>query len=158
MNTNHLSSARVGSISSPLGRMPRTLAFLLAITDVTFLLYWSMTSLAELSVIHVPSEWMYADYNQPQIVAWNWSFFPLDVVLSIVGLSAVAASNRSSSLWRPLAVISLTLTSVAGGMAISYWVLLRQFDPSWFLPNLALCIWPLIFLPGLVKGLSRMPQ
>ena len=57
--------------------------------------------------------------------------------------------------WRPLALISLILTMVAGGMAVGYWTLLGEFDPAWYLPNLALLLWPLAFLPGLMRDLSR---
>lgn len=87
-------------------------------------------------------------------MAWNWSFFPLDIAFSIIGLAAVRASRRNRPIWRPLALISLILTMVAGGMAVSYWALLGEFDPAWFLPNLALLLWPLIFLPGLIGQLS----
>jgi hypothetical protein len=44
---------------------------------------------------------------------------------------------------------------VAGGMAVGYWTLAwEKFDPAWFLPNLALLLWPLAFLPGLIGRLS----
>jgi len=26
-----------------------------------------------------------------------------------------------------------------------------EFDPSWFLPNLFVFVWPLFFLPGLIR-------
>jgi Family of unknown function (DUF5360) len=129
---------------------PRLSAFI-TITDVIFLLYWSMSALAVANIISIPSEWMYSEYNQPRVVAWNWSFLPIDVAFSVSGLSAFAASRKGSSLWRPLALISLTLTFAAGGLAIGYWTILGEFEPGWFLPNLALVIWPLFFLPGLMK-------
>jgi hypothetical protein len=88
-------------------------------------------------------------------VAWNWSFLPVDLAFSILGLAAVRAARRGNPIWRPLALLSLAFTMVAGGMAVSYWTLLGEFDPSWFLPNLALVIWPLFFLPGLVRDLAR---
>ncbi len=130
--------------------MPRLLALCFTITDLLFLLYWSVSSLTQLGLIHIPSAWMYAHYDQPQVVAWNWSFLPVDLTFSILGLSAVAAARRGEVIWRPLALLSLAFTMVAGGMAISYWAILREFDPTWFLPNLALVIWPSVFLPGLV--------
>ena len=132
------------------GAMPRLLALCFTITDLLFLLYWSVSSLTQLGLIHIPSAWMYTHYDQPQVVAWNWSFLPVDLTFSILGLSAVAAARRGEVIWRPLALLSLAFTMVAGGMAISYWAILREFDPTWFLPNLALVIWPSVFLPGLV--------
>jgi hypothetical protein len=40
-------------------------------------------------------------------------------------------------------------------MAIAYWTLLAEFDPAWFLPNLALAVWPLFFIGGLVIGAAQ---
>ncbi len=131
--------------------MTRPLKIVITITDVAFILYWTMATLSELNAIEVPPNLMYADYDHPRVVAWNWSFLPIDLVFSIVGLAAVNASRRGSPVWRPLAIISLTLTLAEGGMAVSYWAILREFDPAWFIPNLALVVWPLWFLPRLVK-------
>ena len=120
-------------------------------TDVAFILYWMVAVLLELNIVQVPREVMYADFDQPRVIAWNWSFLPIDLVFSVVGLASVNASRRGNAIWRPLAIISLTLTIAAGGMAISYWTILGEFDPAWFFPNLALVIWPLLFLPRLVR-------
>jgi hypothetical protein len=135
--------------------MPRTLYLALTFTDLAFLIYWMMSGLAQSGVIHVPRAWMYAHYDQPIVVAWNWSFLPLDLAFSILGLSAVAAARRGSAIWRPLATLSLAFTLAAGGMAVAYWTILREFDLTWFLPNLALVVWPLIFLPGLVRDMTN---
>ncbi|MCZ6853141.1 MAG: DUF5360 family protein, partial [Gammaproteobacteria bacterium] len=67
--------------------MSRPLRIALTITDVLFLLYWSIATLAELGLLQVPPELMYADYRDQRVVAWNWSFFPLDLVFSITGLA-----------------------------------------------------------------------
>ncbi|MFN5933438.1 MAG: DUF5360 family protein, partial [Roseiflexaceae bacterium] len=40
-------------------------------------------------------------------------------------------------------IISLVLTSVAGGMALSYWVVLGYYDILWWAPNLVLLVFPL---------------
>jgi hypothetical protein len=56
--------------------------------------------------------------------------------------------------WRPYAIVSLTLTWAAGTMAVSYWGLLGEIDPVWFLSNLALVVWPLFFLRFLVSEYS----
>ncbi len=136
-------------------KMPRFLAISFTITDVMFLLYWSLSGLGQAGILPIPHDWMYAHYDQPQVIAWNWSFLPVDLAFSILGLSAVAAARREAPIWRPLALLSLSFTLVAGGMAVSYWAILREFEPSWFLPNLALVIWPLFFLPGLVRQVGR---
>jgi len=127
----------------------------LSVTDLLFLAYWSAALANQFGQIHIPPDLMYADYSQAHVVAWNWSFLPVDLAFSLTGLLAVRASRRGDLTWRPLALISLILTQVAGLMAVGYWALLGEFNPSWFLPNLALVIWPLFFLPGLVCALSE---
>ncbi len=135
--------------------MPRSLSIALTLTDTLFLVYWSLSGLAQARLVHIPPEWMYAHYDQPLVAAWNWSFLPLDLAFSLLGLSAVAAARRDSPVWRPLALLSLAFTMAAGAMAVSYWAILREFEPAWFLANLALVIWPLAFLPSLVKADAR---
>jgi hypothetical protein len=66
----------------------------------------------------------------------------------------LSAARRGDPLWRPLALISLLLTTVAGLMAVAYWTLLGEFDPAWFLPNLVLLVWPLLFVPKIVRDLT----
>ena len=56
---------------------------------------------------------------------------------------------------RATAIAALCLTFVAGLMAIAYWTLLGEFEPSWYLPNLGLAVWPLFFLPGLMIAEAR---
>jgi hypothetical protein len=53
-----------------------------------------------------------------------------------------------------LAAFSLALTFCAGFMAICFWAIRLDFDPSWWGAYLFLTIWPLFFLPKLV---SRAP-
>jgi len=131
--------------------MAPPLKWLMIVTDWLFILYWSVAALAQAKLVNIPPELMYADYSLPQVISWNWSFFPLDIAFSVLGLCAVSAARRGNPVWRPLAIISLTLTMTAGGMAVSYWVVLLEFDPAWFLPNLALLVWPLFFLPQLIR-------
>ncbi len=132
--------------------MPKSLAIALTVTDVAFILYWSVAALSQVGLVHLPPEWMYANYDQPDVIAWNWSFLPMDLAFSFFGLKAVAAARRGDPLWRSSAIVSLTLTMAAGGMAVSYWVLLQEFNPGWFLPNLALVIWPLFFMRAVMSG------
>jgi hypothetical protein len=134
--------------------MSPALAAGLIVTDSLFLAYWLISTLAAAGVIHLPPAMMYAGYGDRLVTAWNWSFAPLDLAFSIIGFAALAAARRGHPLWRPLALMSLLLTAVAGLMAVAYWTLLQDFDPAWFLPNLALLIWPLIFIPRIVRELS----
>ncbi|MDP1738287.1 MAG: DUF5360 family protein [Caulobacter sp.] len=134
--------------------MPRSLTLALVVTDWLFIVYWTASGLDKLGLVRIPADLLYANAHDPQVVAWNWSFFPLDIAFSVIGLAAVAASRRGKAIWRPLALISLILTMVAGSMAVAYWSLLGEFDPAWFLPNLALLLWPLAFLPRLIGDLS----
>lgn len=134
--------------------MSRRLAAFIMITDILFLLYWLASGLAQLGLVDIPPQWMYAEYGEARVVAWNWSFLPLDVAFSAVGLAAVVAARRGSDAWRPLALLSLAFTIASGLNAVSYWTLLGELDPGWFLSNLLLVVWPLFFLPGLITGFS----
>ena len=107
---------------------------LMWIADVGFILYWTTTAFHLL-----PAEWLYADHDNPLMVAWNWSFFPLDMLASITGLWALLRPHQSDT----LKTMSLTLTMVAGGMAIGFWGFRGEFDLSWWLPNLYLLLFPI---------------
>ena len=39
-------------------------------------------------------------------------------------------------------------------MAVSCWAILREFDPSWFIANLSLVIWPLFFMRRLMSDVE----
>ena len=131
--------------------MPRFLAVAITVTDVAFILYWTVAALAQVGILHIPPQWMYANYDQPDVIAWNWSFLPMDLAFSVFGLKAVASARRGDPTWRPFAIVSLTLTMAAGGMAVSYWAILREFDLFWFISNLALVVWPLFFMRQLLS-------
>lgn len=133
--------------------MPRRLSIGLAVTDIGFLLYWAISLLDVMGVIALPRSWMYEGYGDPHICAWNWSFLPVDLLFSVSGLASVAAARRGDPIWRPLALLSLSFTMIAGLMAISYWGLMGTFEPAWFLPNLAIVVWPCLFLPSLVSDI-----
>jgi hypothetical protein len=122
----------------------------LLFTDVAFLVYWSVAALHETKLLSLPPEWLYPQADDPRVKAWNWSFLPLDLAFSATGLAAVSAMRRGKP-WRHLAIISLVLTMVAGGMAVSYWTLTGEIDWSWYGANLFLLIWPVFFLPGLLR-------
>lgn len=127
---------------------------LMFFTDMGMLLYWVITAAMALSLLNIPGEWLFKDYHDPRVVAWNWSFFPLDILFSVTGLAALRMEARGDPNWKLMATISLTLTVCAGLMAISYWLIVQDFDPSWWLPNLFLMIWPLPYLYQLTRGKS----
>jgi hypothetical protein len=123
----------------------RALRPLLLVTDLGLLLYWAVT------LAHVlPPEWLYRDYANPTMTAWNLSFLPLDLLAPATGLSALALARRCAGSSRALLVVSLCATSVSGLQAISFWALRADFDLAWWLPNLFLLLWPLPFLARLV--------
>lgn len=132
--------------------MSRALILSISITDILFMTYWLIVGLAALGILKLPPDIMYGDYNNPRVVAWNWSFFPLDLIFSIFGYLAIHANQRRDPVWRPYALISLVLTMTAGGMAVAYWAILGEFDPAWFIPNLILLVWPLFFMGKLISG------
>jgi hypothetical protein len=135
--------------------MPAGLRLALAATDLIFLAYWLASALHALGLLNIPVAWLYVGAGERRVEAWNWSFFPLDMAFSVTGLAAVRLARTGKPIWRPLALVSLVLTMVAGGMAVGYWTLLGEFDPAWFLPNLLLLIWPLVFLPRLIGELGK---
>ncbi len=117
----------------------------LLVTDFGFLTYWSISLIILLGYDLVPVEYLYNDYHNPLMYAWNWSFFPLDMVLSIVGLISIRLFKRGNPAWYPLVLFSLALTFCAGFMAISFWAITKDFSPAWWIPNLYFTIWPLLF-------------
>ena len=62
--------------------MPSALAIALATTDVAFLLYWTLAALSQAGPIQIPPDWMYASYEQVDVIAWHWSFLPMDLAFS----------------------------------------------------------------------------
>lgn len=122
------------------------------VTDLLFLAYWTLTLLKAIGAVNIPDEYLYSGYDDPVIVAWNWSFFPLDVSFSICGLMALRRYRRGHPSWVMYAGVSLCLTFCAGLMAISFWTIRGEFDPSWWIPNFIITVWPLYFLPKLFKS------
>ena len=112
--------------------------FTLLTVDYGFIIYWTLIALNM-----IPQELAFQDYANPIVKAWNWSFFPLDIAASVTGFVGLRKSGSYS-----LLLISLTLTMIAGGMAIAFWTIQGFFDPTWWIPNLLLFV---IGLVGLVK-------
>lgn len=130
--------------------MPSGLRTALLLTDLGFIAYWSLTALVAVGLLSVPPEYLFSDYHNPLVVAWNWSFAPLDIILSLAGLNAVRLHRANNPSWQGWAIFSLALTFCAGLMAISFWAIRGDFDVTWWIINLALMIWPWIYLPSLI--------
>jgi len=123
-----------------------TLKYFFWVTDIGFIIYWIVT------LLHViPNEYLFKDYNDPILSAWNWSFLPLDLLISFTGLISLYAHKKGNPNWIKFALISLVLTSCSGLQAIAFWTLRSDFDLSWWIPNLYLLIYPLVFIPGFFK-------
>lgn len=124
----------------------KTLKYYFLIVDLGFIVYW----LVILSGA-IPTTYLFKDYADPIMVAWNWSFLPLDLLISATGLSSIFLWNRGRSTWAPFALVSLTLTSCSGLQAIAFWTIRSDFDLWWWLPNLFLLIYPLFYIPTVAE-------
>lgn len=119
-------------------QLGKNFKFVLLSVDFGFIIYWTLVALNM-----IPQEFAFQDYSNPIVKAWNWSFFPLDIAASITGFMGLRKAGSYS-----LLLISLTLTMIAGGMAIAFWSIQGFFDPTWWVPNLLLFV---IGFFGLVK-------
>jgi hypothetical protein len=128
--------------------MPRLKYFFL-ITDIGFILYWLIT------LLHlIPAEYLFEDYTNPILTAWNWSFLPLDLLVSLTGFMSLYLYNQNNPNWKMIALISLAFTSASGLQAIAFWAIRVDFDWTWWLPNLYLLLYP----PFFIVALLRKPQ
>lgn len=114
---------------------------LLTITEIGMLVYWLFAGLVAIGLIVVQPQLMYADYTDSAVIAWNWSFLPIDVLFAISGLSA-RYLPLNSLLASKLEVFSLSLMFCAGLMAISYWVIVQFYDNLWWGLNIWLMVLP----------------
>jgi hypothetical protein len=126
--------------------MKRLKMFFLLI-DIGFITYWILVWFDLL-----PREYLFKDYDDPILQAWNFSFLPLDLLISATGLTSIWYHVRGRAIWQPMALISLTLTFCSGLQAIAFWALRRDFDLSWWTPNVVLMIYPLFFLVPWVRA------
>jgi hypothetical protein len=124
-----------------------TLKTMFVIVDLGFIAYWVCAGLQLF-----PQDYLFKDYDNPILQAWNASFLPLDLLVSATGLSCVWCHSRGSALWQPVALVSLTLTLCSGLQAVAFWALRGDFDPVWWAPNLFLLLYPLFFLPMVIGG------
>ncbi|MFC7715314.1 DUF5360 family protein [Nonomuraea recticatena] len=54
------------------------------VTDLGFVVYFSVTGLGL-----IPPEWAFADYGNPLMADWNWSFLWIDLLASATGLTSL---------------------------------------------------------------------
>ncbi|GAA3067306.1 hypothetical protein GCM10017600_84540 [Streptosporangium carneum] len=113
------------------------------VTDVGFLVYFSITGLGL-----VPPEWAFADYADPLMVSWNWSFLWIDLPAGATGLAGLLLLRRRASSGPQLMLVSPVLTSASGLMAVAFWTLRGDFSLVWWIPNLYLLLFP---LPAIVR-------
>lgn len=111
------------------------------LVDIGFILYWFITALHL-----IPDEYLYNDYKNPLLVSWNWSFLPIDLLVSATGLYSLYLRKRHKPNWIKFALISLVFTSASGFMAISFWSITGDYDPTWWIPNLFLMLYPIYFI------------
>ncbi len=120
-------------------------------TDLGFVAYWAVTLLGL-----IPPALLFKDYHDPLLVAWNWSFLPLDLLVSATGLASLALERRGDPRWRQLALLSLALTFCSGLQAIAFWAIRGDVDAAWWLANGYLLLYPLPFIARL--ALAPVPQ
>jgi hypothetical protein len=116
------------------------------VVDAGFIAYWIITLMGV-----IPPQYLFKDYHHPVLMAWNWSFLPLDLAVSFTGFQAIRLSHAGSPRWREWALISLVLTFASGLMALSFWLIRLDFDVWWWLPNGFLVAYPLFFIPGVMR-------
>lgn len=130
--------------------MGKSLKAFMLFTDIGFLFYWTVTFLE-----WIPKQYLYQDYSNELLVAWNLSFIPLDLLISATGLISISCYNRQKEVWSTLCLISLVLTFCSGLQAIAFWAIRLDFDLAWWIPNLFLMIYPLFFFPSVMKKGAR---
>jgi hypothetical protein len=115
----------------------RVLGMLL--TDVGFVVYWLFAGLGL-----IPEDWLYADAHDPLVSAWNWSFLPLDLLISATGLGSLWLERCGDARAERYMWLSLGLMAASGFIALTFFALRTDFDPLWWLLNGWLVLVPLI--------------
>ena len=90
---------------------------LLVVTDLGLLAYWTLTATGVISV-----------GTGDVLLAWNWSFLPLDLFAVTTGLT-----------WSLLSIRHRWSTPL---LAVSFFALWGTWAPSWWLVNLWLILMP----------------
>lgn len=124
----------------------KSLRYFFLFVDIGFIAYWTVTALHLL-----PKEYVYSDYENPILVAWNWSFMPLDLLVSASGLFSLYLWKQRDTRYVQVALLSLAFTSASGMQAIAYWTFRQEFDLLWWVPNLFLLLYPWFYIPRLIN-------
>jgi hypothetical protein len=109
------------------------------VTEALMLLYWLLAGALALNLLSIDPSLMYSDYQNPLVVAWNWSFFPIDLAFALIGLSA-RFGRFSMDLKFKLETTAAALMICAGLMAVSFWILTGDFSISWWAVNIWLIV------------------
>jgi hypothetical protein len=109
------------------------------LTDVGFVVYWLLAGSGL-----IPEDWLYADAHDPLVSAWNWSFLPLDLLISATGLGSLWLEWRGDRRAERYMWLSLGLMAASGSNALAFFALRADFDPLWWLLNGWLLAVPLI--------------
>ena len=67
----------------------RRAKFMLVIVDVCLIVYWVATAMHL-----IPPESAFKDYGNEVVQAWNWSFFPLDLLAVAAGCWGVYLTGK----------------------------------------------------------------
>ncbi|GII60709.1 hypothetical protein Skr01_07940 [Sphaerisporangium krabiense] len=129
--------------------MLRVTKALMLLTDLAFVAYFTVTGLRL-----IPPAWAFADYTDPLMTDWNWSFLWIDLLAGATGLGSLCLLRRGSPSGPGLMLVSLVLTMASGLMAIAFWTLRGDFSPAWWLPNLYLMLFP---VPAIVRLTRSRP-
>ncbi len=78
---------------------PRGLFGLMVGIDVARLGSWLVIALCGAGMVALPPEQLSSDYASPVVVAWNWPYMPLDVIVSCLALLAAWRDRRSHPGW-----------------------------------------------------------
>ncbi len=109
------------------------------ITEVLMLLYWVLAAALVFNFINIDPSLMYSDYENPLVVAWNWSFFPIDIAFASIGLFSKYGNVIGDRKFK-LEISASVLMICAGLMTISYWIITGDFSPTWWAVNIWLII------------------
>ncbi|GAA3258132.1 YvaD family protein [Nonomuraea helvata] len=120
---------------------------LMLVTDLGFVAYFTITGLGI-----IPPEWTFADYANPLMADWNWSFLWIDLLASATGLASLWVFRSDQ-----LMLVSLVLTMASGLMAIAFWTLRGDYSLLWWAPNLYLMLFPVPAIVRLIRQ-GRSPR
>lgn len=109
------------------------------ITEIVMILYWVLAGALVLDIISIDPSLMYSDHQNPLVVAWNWSFFPIDIAFAAIGLGARYGSFAGELRFK-LETTASVLMFCAGLMAVSFWIMTGDFNFTWWAMNIWLVI------------------